>query len=312
MWETLKELIASIQQPMTRILGESIVNILYAILILIALFIAYKASKRLIVGAMNIQDRTDNQVRQFMTMWRYGFLLAGIIFVIVSLSGSLAAMGLTVAFVGMVMGWSLQRPVTGVAAWLMVMIKRPFMIGDRIIIQGVRGDVLEISPTHILLGEVGGTVGGEESSNRGILIPNAVLFDQMVINYAVSEETKYILDEVPVRVSYDSDYQLAEQTLIGCAQEITQEIIEDTGKVPEVRAEFFDSGVVMRLRYQSIAVDRQKISTAIVAKIVQAFSASDQLGFAYPHSAIEYKMSEVASLPPMFKEVPLNQEVDQN
>ena len=46
----------------------------------------------------------------------------------------------------MQLGWSLQRPVTGVAAWLMVMIKRPFMIGDRIIIQGVRGDVLEISP----------------------------------------------------------------------------------------------------------------------------------------------------------------------
>jgi small-conductance mechanosensitive channel len=179
-------------------------------------------------------------------------------------------MGLTVAFVSMILGWSLQRPVTGVAAWLMVMIKRPFMIGDRIIIQGVRGDVLEISPTHILLGEVGGTVGGEESSNRGILIPNAVLFDQMVINYAVSDDTKYILDEVPVRVSYDSDYALAEQTLIACAREATQEIIEDTGRVPEVRAEFFDSGVFMRLRYQSIAVDRQKISTAIVAKVVEA------------------------------------------
>ena len=68
----------------------------------------------------------------------------------------------------------------------------------------------------------------------------------------------------------------------------------------------------MRLRYQSIAVDRQKISTAIVAKIVEAFSKTDQLGFAYHHSAIEYKLSEVASLPPMFKEVPLNQEVDGN
>ena len=312
MQETLKELIASISEPLTRVLGESIINVLYAIMILIALLIAYKVSKRLIIGAMHSQQRTDNQVRQFMAMWRYGFLLAGLVFVIVSMSGSLAAMGLTVAFVSMILGWSLQRPVTGVAAWLMVMIKRPFMIGDRIIIQGVRGDVLEISPTHILLGEVGGTVGGEESSNRGILIPNAVLFDQMVINYAVSDETKYILDEVPVRVSYDSDYQLAERTLIGCAQEVTEEIIKDTGKVPEVRAEFFDSGVRMRLRYQSIAVDRQKISTAIVAKIVEIFSKSDQLGFAYPHSAIEYKLSEVSSLPPMFKEVPLNQEVDQN
>ena len=150
MQEMLQEFIASVQQPLTRILGESIVNILYAIMILIAFLIAYKVSKRLIIGAMHIQDRTDNQVRQFIAMWRYGFLLGGIVFVIVSMSGSLAAMGLTVAFVSMILGWSLQRPVTGVAAWLMVMIKRPFMIGDRIIIQGVRGDVLEISPTHIL------------------------------------------------------------------------------------------------------------------------------------------------------------------
>jgi small-conductance mechanosensitive channel len=310
MRETLNEFLDNIKEPLTRVAGESMVNILYAIIILIAFLIAYRVSKRLIIGAMRSQQRTDNEVRQFMAMWRYGFLLAGIVFVIVSMSGSLAAMGLTVAFVSMILGWSLQRPVTGVAAWLMVMIKRPFMIGDRIIIQGVRGDVLEISPTHILLGEVGGTVGGEESSNRGILIPNAVLFDQMVINYAVSDETKYILDEVPVRVSYDSDYKLAEQTLIGCAQEVTQEIIEDTGSAPEVRAEFFDSGVRMRLRYQSVAVDRQKISTAIVAKVVEAFSKTDQLGFAYHHSAIEYKLSEVASLPPMYKEVPLNQEVD--
>ena len=65
----------------------------------------------------------------------------------------------------------------------------------------------------------------------------------MVINYAVSDDTKYILDEVPVRVSYDSDYKLAEETLINCAQEVTKEIIEETGKAPEVRAEFFDSGL---------------------------------------------------------------------
>jgi small-conductance mechanosensitive channel len=280
MQETLKEFMNTIKLSMTQVLGESIVNVLYAILILIALLIAYKVSKRLIVGAMHSQQRTDAEVRQFMAMWRYSFLLAALVFVIVSLSGSLAAMGLTVAFVSMILGWSLQRPVTGVAAWLMVMIKRPFMIGDRIIIQGVRGDVLEISPTHILLGEVGGTVGGEESSNRGILIPNAVLFDQMLINYAVSDDTKYILDEVPVRVSYDSDYKLAEETLITCAQEVTKEIIEETGKAPEVRAEFFDSGFIMRLRYQSIAVDRQKISIAIVAKVVEAFEKA--IGLALP------------------------------
>ena len=73
---------------------------------------------------------------------------------------------MTVAFLSMVLGWSLQRPVTDIAAWLMVMIKRPFKIGDRIIIRGVRGDVLEISPTHILLGEVGGCFVAAGCSGR--------------------------------------------------------------------------------------------------------------------------------------------------
>lgn len=296
-----------LMERMTDALGESIVGLMYALLTLIAIVIAYKMTSGLIRRGMQKQQRTEAQIRQFATMWKYSFMLIGIIFVVVSMSGSLAAMGLTVAFVSMILGWSLQRPVTGVAAWLMVMIKRPFVIGDRIIIQGVRGDVLDISPTHILLGEVGGTVGGEESSNRGILIPNAVLFDQMVINYAVSQESKYILDEVPVRVSYDSDYRLAEQTLIECAREITQDIIAITGKEPGVRAEFFDSGVLMRLRYQSIAVDRQKISSDIVGKVVEAFSKSDRLGFAYPHSAVEFKAVDTASLPPMFKEVPIRE-----
>ena len=165
----------------------------------------------------------------------------------------------------------------------------------------MRGDVLDISPTHILLGEVGGTIGGEEASNRGILIPNAVLFDQMVTNYAVSQESRYILDEVPVRVSYDSDFGLAEQTLVACATAVSAEIIAETERRPFVRAEFFDSGVLMRLRYQSIAVERQRISSEIVGRIVEAFRNSDRVGFAYPRAAIEYRDGGAQSLPPMFR-----------
>ena len=300
--EALNKFLGELDQALASVMGEALIKFVYAMLILLALLVTYRVTKGLIISAMRRSNRTEAQVRQFLSMWRYSFMLVGIVFIIVSLSGSRAAMGLTVAFISMILGWSLQRPVTGVAAWLMVMIKRPFVIGDRVIVQGVRGDVLDISPTHIMLGEVGGTVGGEESSNRGILIPNAILFDQMVINYAVSEEAKYILDEVPVRVSYDSDYKLAEQTLISCAREVTSEIIQETGLEPEVRAEFFDSGIMMRLRYRSIAVDRQRISTRIVAKVMEAFSNSPHVGFAYPHSAVEYRLSNTASLPPMYDE----------
>lgn len=281
---------------------ESIVGLASATVTILALLVGFKICQRVLRAALIRQGRTEAQMAQVLSMVKYAFMLTGIILVIVSLSGSLAAMGLTVAFVGMVMGWSLQRPVTGVAAWLMVMIKRPFVIGDRIIIQGVRGDVLDITPTHILLGEVGGTIGGEEASNRGILIPNAVLFDQMVTNYAVSEESKYILAEVNVRVSYDSDYRLAIATLEQSARQVTEEIVNETGKEPLVRSEFFDSGIMMRLRYQTIATDRERISSDIVGRVVEAFAAADNLGFAYPHSAVEYRSADGSSLPPTRKQ----------
>ncbi len=297
------DILANFKVWLANYIPNAMVGVLWALGVLIAILIIYRITKRLIRNAMLQKHNTEAEIRQFTTMWKYMFMLIGIIFVIVSLSGSLAAMGLSIAFVSMILGWSLQRPVTGMAAWLMVMIKRPFRIGDRIIIQGVRGDVLDISPTHILLGEIGGTIGGEEASNRGILIPNAILFDQMVTNYAVSQESKYILDEVPVRVSYESDYKLAEQTLIESAREVTKEIVKETGKEPFVRSEFFDSGIFMRLRYQSVAVDRQKISSDIVGKISEAFGNSDRLGFAYPHLAAEHRAVGGSSLPPTFKVV---------
>ena len=41
----------------------------------------------------------------------------------------------------------------------------------------------------------------------------------LVTNYAVSQESKYIPDEVPVRVSHDSDFSVAERTPVTCATE---------------------------------------------------------------------------------------------
>ncbi len=274
--------IAQTQDLLVSALGGAMPGLLYAAISILALIMLYRISKNLVIRAMKEVDRSEAQILQFTSMWKYAFFLTGIVLCIVSMSGSFAAMGLTVAFLGMVLGWSLRRPMTGVAAWVMVMVSRPFRIGDRIVIMGARGEVLDISLTHILLSEV----GGEESSNRDILIPNSVLFEQMVINYAVSKETKYVQDEVPVRVSYDSDYRLAESTLISCAREVTKDIVEELGREPDITAEFVDSGILMQLRYQSIAVERQKISTAIVAKIADAFSRSDRLGFAPQPKAV--------------------------
>jgi small-conductance mechanosensitive channel len=205
------------------------------------------------------------------------------IFFIAFFSRSLAAIGISAAFLGMMLGWSLQRPVTGIAAWLLIMLKRPFKVGDRVIIAGIIGDVVEIGPMYVLLNQVGGTIGGEEQSGRGVLIPTAILFDQVVYNYTL--ETEYILDEVGVRLTFDSDWHEAEKILISAAKEVTKEIIEKTGQEPYIRAVLFDAGVLMQLRYNTIPARRQEISTEITKRIFLAFKNNPKVKFCYPHIA---------------------------
>ena len=274
-------------------------GIAIALVVAAALFIGYKISAKMLSRYMSARAHKTENVENFLLLYRYIFMGAGFIFVLVSLSGHLAALGLSAAFVGMVLGWSLQAPVTGIAAWLMIILKRPFRIGDRIIIAGIIGDVIDINLTHIVLNQVGGTVGGEEKSGRGVLIPNATLFQQVIYNYTL--ESNYILDEVLVRLTFDSDFDLAERICIDAAREASKDIIAETKFEPSIRCEFFESGVLLRLRYQSKPSERQKLSTAITRTVLREFKSQfDKVQFCYPHSVVRYKSAwaEDEEMPP--------------
>ncbi|MCC7264370.1 MAG: mechanosensitive ion channel family protein [Candidatus Latescibacteria bacterium] len=259
---------------------------------LVILWILYKLSSRGLSRYLaSREDYKAETIQQFLFVWRYIWLGLGAIFGVVSFSGSLATLGISAAFLGMVLGWSLQAPVTGIAAWLMIILKQPFKIGDRVIIAGIIGDVVDITLTHVLLNQVGGTIGGEEKSGRAVLIPNATLFQQIIYNYTLEgfdqEENQtsssYILDEVPVRLTFGSDYDEAEKILIAAAAQVTGDIIRDSKQEPFVRAELFESGILMRLRYQTLAKDRQRITSDIVRVLIREFGRNPKVEFCYPH-----------------------------
>ena len=246
-----------------------------AALTLVVMLVLYRLLTLLVRRVLRAKAHKPENVQQFLLVWRYVWLGVGLIFLVVSFSGSLVSLGISAAFLGMILGWSLQAPVTGIAAWLMVLLKHPFI-----------GDVTDINLTHIVMNQVGGTVGGEEKSGRGVMIPNATLFQQIIYNYAM--ETRFILDEVPVMITFDSDLAEAQRILIDAAEEATRDIITETGQEPFTREEFTDWGIRIRVRYQAIAVERQRISSEIVGIIFDRFTQSDKVRFCYPHSEIYY------------------------
>ncbi|OHD74788.1 MAG: hypothetical protein A2177_15490 [Spirochaetes bacterium RBG_13_68_11] len=187
-------------------------------------------------------------------------------------------------FGGMVIGWSLQAPVSGFAAWIMVSLKRPFRPGDRIQFPKLEltGDLLDVGAMYTTLDQVGGSIGSEEAVGRTILVPNAMLFDEVVINYTVGQARPYMLDEVVVRITYDSNWDTAEKILIGAAREITGDIIAETGVQPYIRSDLYDYGVYLQLRYQTHVNGRAEIAYRIQKRIFEEIQRDPTVDIAIP------------------------------
>lgn len=222
--------------------------------------------------------KTENADR-FFFIWRYVFMFSIGSVIIFLFSDTFGLLGISLAFIMTLLGWGLRNPITNLAAWLLVILKKPYKIGDRVILGEMIGDVRNISVMYTQLDQVGGTIGGEEKSGRSVLVPNQHLFRWNVINYTRDE--KYILDEVIIRLTYRSDITRAEQIMCEQAAEVTADVCTETGESPYVRFEFIPSGVVAKLRYRVVAVKRQEISTLIVERIFDRFNREGTIEFAY-------------------------------
>ena len=249
-----------------------------------------------VIGAVIFYFRLTSQLRKFTEahaykpenadrfffMWRYVFMFSMGVLIIFLFSDVFGIIGLSLAFMMTLMGWGIRNPIMNLAAWLLIILQKPYRIGDRVILGTTIGDVRDISIMYTQLDQVGGTIGGEEKSGRSVMIPNQHLFRWNVINYTRDE--KYILDEVIIRLTYRSDITRAEQIMCEQAAEVTADICEETGESPYVRFEFIPSGVVAKLRYRVSAVKRQSTSTLIVERISKAFRHAEQIEFAYVKS----------------------------
>lgn len=260
------------------------VNISRTLTLICAILAGYQLGVLTVKGSVKVKRGAPGEVGMLSGLLR---VIAGvaIIAVILALFGVLGSVGTALgAFSGLLLGWSLQAPVSGVAAWAMISLMRPFRIGDRIQLPslGLVGDVTEITPMYTQLNQVGGAVGSEEAVNRPILIPNAMLFSQVAINYTARQDAAFTLDEVVTRITYDTDWDEAEKIVIDAARAVTGDIIKQTGQEPYVRSDMYDYGVYLRLRYMTKATDRPRITHEIIKLIFQEFQHSARVDFAIP------------------------------
>ncbi len=261
------------------------VPFLWLIVSLAIVYIVFKFLLMLSKRALLKKARTKKQksnIEIFARIVQYLFILILILFAIFSFGGDLTGFGLAAGLFSAALGWALQKPITGIAAWILMVVKRPFDIGDRIIIGNVRGDVDDISLTHIYLKETGGIVGGEENSGRIVMVPNSIMFEQNIINYTLQDV--FTLSEVVVSITYESNLEKAREIALKAANKYTKDF--QAKKNPYIRNFFQANGVNVHVRYFVPAKNIQKVSSDVTAEIHREVSKARDVEFAYPHTEV--------------------------
>jgi small-conductance mechanosensitive channel len=182
------------------------------------------------------------------------------------------------------------------AGWLFILWRQPFKVGDRIQIGEIAGDVIDIRVFQFTLLEIGNWVAADQSTGRVIHIPNGKVFNEAQANY--SQGFEYIWNEVPVVITFESNWQKAKHLLIDIANQHTGEL-SDTARqkvrkasekylifysklTPIVYTSVKENGIVLTVRYLSEPRRRRSSEQDIWEAILQAFAASPDISFAYP------------------------------
>jgi len=285
-----------------KLLTMEAVRTFIGILVVIAgAFVLYKLSSKVLRKTIIKAKGREEDAEMLINFWRVLIAFLTPLFIIAVFFPQFWVIPTFLgAFGGLFLGWALQPVVSGLAAWLLITIKRPFRLGDRIHLPtlNLKGDVLDVGPMYTVLNQVGGSVESEEAVGRNILIPNNMLFSHPAVNFTprwiahsqwekraltqTAETSTYTLDEVVVRITYATDWETAERILLNAARNATGDIIKATGKEPYIRSDMYDYGVYLRLRYMTLATDRPRIKYEIEKRVFKDFSKNDNVDFAIP------------------------------
>ena len=185
-----------------------------AVLITIVLAAARAMS---VYGIGRIEDASTR-----FTLQRIAHLVMGLAVLLIVVSivfvnwyGAVAALGVG----SIIIGLAVQTPMKSFIAWIYILVRQPFRVGDRIKIGDATGDVIDVSYLDTTLWEFGGQyITGDHPSGRLIKFPNEKVLDELIYNYSWPL-FPYIWNEVKFQVAYNADLEFIARTM----QRITEE-----------------------------------------------------------------------------------------
>ena len=147
-----------------------------------------------------------------------------------NVSGFLAALG----GAGLAIGLALQGSLSNFAGGVLIILFKPFKVGDYIISQGNEGTVESINILNTILVTDRGQV---------ITLPNANLFNNPIVNYSVKEFRRL---DINLGISYEEDFDRVKEVILQVLND-EELIVDEKNKTVEI-LEFTDPYVKLAVR----------------------------------------------------------------
>jgi small-conductance mechanosensitive channel len=196
--------------------------------------------------------------------------------------------------VGAGLAVALREPLLSIAGRIAILAGHMYSIDDRIEINKLSGDVIDIGLFYTRMMEIGNWIGGDQYSGRIIQFSNDQVFGTPVFNY--TRNFAYIWDEIKLPVTYDSDIKTASDILRKVGGEYTREFMQGAEEqvhhmqrvfmVPEfelkpsVFMKVTDNWVELTLRYLVDPRKRRSASSFIFSEVFQQIQQSENIEIA--------------------------------
>lgn len=161
--------------------------------------------KKMMIGTDKLLSKTKYDItlqRFFHNILAWALKIVLILLVVSTLGIDITAFAAIIAAAGLAVGLALQGSLSNFAGGVLIMVFKPYKIGDLVEAQGVIGEVSEIDIFNTRL---------VSPDNKKIIVPNGAMANGNIINYTAEGKIRVDLE---VGVSYDSDIKKAKEVLL--------------------------------------------------------------------------------------------------
>nr|WP_300003900.1 mechanosensitive ion channel family protein [Tissierella sp.] len=192
--------------------------------------------------------------------------------------------------------------ILNIAGWAYIILKSPFRVGDRIEIDGIAGDVIDIQVFSFALMEIRNWVDADQSTGRIVYVPNVVIFNEALLNYSTG--IPYIWNEIPIAIPFESNWRKAKGILNDIADrygEVISTQAEESIKEASKKFSLYNAqleptvytkidnesaSIILTIRYMCSYRNRRGSAENIYEDILDEFMKHEDIEFAYPTQII--------------------------